>query len=89
MGKYSTATQATCNSVKWRIPHCILDNKVYIHELNTKYLLLFQGNSGYANAPKYYVCTYIAYLVTLGLMVTYGEMNWYLKAFANVYILTD
>jgi hypothetical protein len=26
-------------------------------------LLLFRGNSGYTNAPQYYLCTYIACLV--------------------------
>jgi hypothetical protein len=57
--------------------------------LNTKYLLLFQGNSGYANAPQYYVYKKIPYLVMLGLMVTYGERHWYLKAIINVYLPSD
>jgi len=39
--------------------HYILDNKGYRDALNTKYLLLFQGDSGYANASQYYVYTYI------------------------------
>ena len=77
------------DSVKWRIPLSVLDNRGYRHASNTKYLLLFQDNSGYTNAPQCYVCTYLAYLVILGLMVTYGERHWCLKAFVNVYILTD
>ena len=30
---------------------------------NMKYLLFFQSNSGYGNAPQYYVCAYIACLL--------------------------
>jgi hypothetical protein len=44
-------------SYRWQRPVA----KEYIENA----LLLFHGNSGYANAPHRYVCTYIANLVTV------------------------
>jgi len=33
--------------------------RLQIHSQNTENLLLFNGNNGYANAPKYYVYRYV------------------------------
>jgi hypothetical protein len=37
----------------------MLDNYDYTHTHNMQYLLLFHGNSGFANSLLCYVCTYI------------------------------
>jgi hypothetical protein len=61
--KYSTAEQATDDNIIWRMRiACCIPKATNIAQ-NMSYLLLLQGNDGYANAPRCYVYTYIACLV--------------------------
>ena len=59
VGKYGTAEQTTIR----RTPvACWISKAIDTHTQNVQYLLLIHSNSGYANAPPYYVYTYITCL---------------------------
>jgi hypothetical protein len=60
--KYGTATEATDENITWRTRVACWITKT----TNTPGIfLLFYGNSGYANAPGCYICTYNACLVMM------------------------
>ena len=66
MDKYGTGGQATRSMAH---VHGMLDTKSYKHTHShiMKYLLLINGNSGYANAPECYVIRTLSVLLTLAL----------------------
>jgi hypothetical protein len=73
--KYSIAVQDTDNII---IAACALyagQIKIRTHTRNMLYLMLFHGNSDYANAPQSYVYTYVASLVCyLSLLQVYMDV---------------
>ena len=62
--KYVTDKQAADDNIIWPI-HCVCMGKVRLqtHTYSRYYLLLFYGKNVYANAPHFFVYTYIACLV--------------------------
>jgi hypothetical protein len=58
---------------------CWIAKATHTHTLNVLYLLLFHGNSGYANAHRCYVYTYIARLV-YGYMQTQRDRRIYFES---------
>ena len=63
MVKYDGVRQTTDNNITWRLS-CWITKATDIH-LEFGILVAFHDSSGYANAPARYVCTYVAFLVTI------------------------
>jgi len=61
--KYSRARRVRDDNIVCRRRFSCLITKAT--DTDSEYLVLFHGNSSYANAPQYYVCMYIACLVNL------------------------
>jgi hypothetical protein len=62
--KYGGARLTTDENITRRMRFAWWINKIRDTLSEYVILLAFHGNNGYANAPEYYVYTYIAHLVT-------------------------
>jgi hypothetical protein len=73
--KYGTAGQATDDNTirRMRVACCITKARDKHAEYVT--LIVFPGNNGYANAPQFYVYTYIACLIKSNLEFLYKYLS--------------
>ena len=65
MEKYGTVCQTIHENIVWRMRHMLIKLRPQTCTDDAQYLLLFHGNSGYANAAHFYIHTYVVCLANL------------------------